>query len=239
MNRSHILIVAIGALTPAAAASAGIVEFYGGDFDGRNAVGNYTLRNVSNVVVAEQKVYDDFTHSSTVSIAAVFGNFMTNAASRTATTGFAFEIRSGVSSGNGGTLVASGSASSGFSWTATGRSGFGFQEYRLDADIADLNLAAGTYHLNIRPLITSSAGVVLELSTTSGANGIGSPLNNRNAFLTYAGGSFAPMASVAGAYDFSQGVTLVPLPAALAAGLPALLGIGLLAARRRRTAAGL
>ena len=242
MNRSRILFVTAGiaaTIAPAAVACADIVEFYGGDFDGRDAVGNYTVTNASNVLVTDQRVYDDFAHSSTLSIAALFGNFLTNDAARTATAGYAFEIRSGVSSGNGGTLVASGSSSSGFSWTATGRTGFWLQEYRFDANIPDLNLAAGTYHLNIRPLITAPAGVNMFLSTTSGANGVGSPLNNSNAFLTYAGGSFALMADVFGAYDFSQGVTLVPLPAALAAGLPALLGIGVLAVRRRRLARGL
>ncbi|MDX2131347.1 MAG: hypothetical protein SFY69_04770 [Planctomycetota bacterium] len=230
--RVHTITAAALGWTVASAALAGPIVFYGGDFDRRNAVGNYTVSNNSGTVTADQRVFDDFAMPTSTSVEALFGNFLSN---RTPT-GYAFEIRSGVSSGNGGTIVASGTATTGFTWVATGRSAFGLTEYTLRADVANFFLAAGTYHLNIRPLITTNQSFEVYLSSTSGTNGVGSPLNNVNAFVK--GGptnlNFTPIQNTGlGFLDFSQGVEVVPLPGAAAMAGACL---GLLAVRRRRRA---
>ena len=79
-------------------------------------------------VTAQASVYDNFvvTNAAGWDIAAVFSDDLSN----TVITGASWEIRSGVSAGNGGTLVASGSTLTP-TITPTGRSGFGFTEYQV------------------------------------------------------------------------------------------------------------
>jgi hypothetical protein len=61
----------------------------------------------------------------------------------------AYDVRTGVSEGNGGTSVASGS--SGIQVMATGRNFAGLQEYTIAIQIHDLTLTPGEYWFNITP----------------------------------------------------------------------------------------
>jgi hypothetical protein len=149
-------------------------------------------------------------------------------------TGADWEIRTGISQGNAGTLIASGSTSAPVV-TPTGRSGFGYNEYMVE--VTGLNvflpmLPSGQhYWLNVTP-VGPGYGRSFN-TTTSGTNCVGGPCgNDQNAFFnsTYFGTYFTSTANVAQPYDFSNGVigSAVPEPATwalLTGGLGALLAV--------------
>lgn len=221
----------LGLLGVCGIAHAGNVQFYGGDADGRSG-----LADENGGIVNDAWVFDDFNWGGGT-VEALFGNYYTDTG---AINGMEFEIRSSVSAGNGGTLVAFGSTSA-FTWLDTGFDAFGLDLYRGDADVADFGLAAGTYHMAVRPVFTAQARAFL--ATTGGANSVGSPIGNGNSFFnsTFFAQNFADVSVVlTGApgeiYDFSQGVIgdrghVVPLPTT--AGLGAA-GLALVGLRRRR-----
>ena len=100
-------------------------------------------------------------------------------------TGATWEIRSGITPGNGGTLVASGMTVTP-TVTATGRSGFGFTEFQVKVSGLSVHLpqlpAGQFYWLNVTP-IGDLDGRSFD-SDTSGANAVGSPAgNDMNAFF--------------------------------------------------------
>jgi hypothetical protein len=68
------------------------------------------------------------------------------------------EIRTGVSEGNGGTLVASGTGN--INLQPTGRDPFGFVESTLAVKVTpQVTLTANTYWINVNPQCTNSANV--------------------------------------------------------------------------------
>jgi hypothetical protein len=203
--------------------------WYNGDFNGVNG-----LANERNTIIPQAAVYDNFTGptSGVWNVTAVFSDDLIS----TTVTGATWEIRTGVSEGNGGTLVASGSTATP-TVTATGRSGFGFTEYMVE--VTGLNvflpmLPTGQFYwLNVTP-VGNGSGRSFN-STTSGTNCVGTPCgNDQNAFFTstYLGVYFEGQPS-----DFSNGVigTVVPEPATIAL-LTCGVGALLIALRRRRGA---
>ena len=105
-----------------------------------------------------------------------------------------FEIRSGITEGDGGTLVQSGMGLTA-TYTATGEwqdyVGNDYDRYNILISDLDFSLADGTYWLMVRPVRIDPAGnaVFAFASTTSGANAIGIPAgNNGNSFLYAYGG---------------------------------------------------
>jgi hypothetical protein len=90
-----------------------------------------------------------------------------------------WEIRSGVSEGNGGTLIASGTGAT--SNQATGRADFGFIEYTNFVGGLNVNLDAGTYWMSVVPQDTGNANRSFN-SDTDGTNGIGSYTANNQYF---------------------------------------------------------
>jgi hypothetical protein len=206
--------------------------WYNGDFNNVNG-----LANERNTTVSQAAVYDDFNVTAPLgwNVAAVFSD---NLAS-TNFTGADWEIRTGLSYGNAGTLVASGTTNSPIV-TPTGRSGFGFTEYMVE--VTGLNvflpmLPSGQhYWLNVTP-VGNGTGSSFN-STTSGTNCVGTPCgNDQNAFFnsSYFGAFFHNTCNEGDqCYDYSNGVigTVVPEPATiplLACGVGALL----IALRRR------
>jgi hypothetical protein len=202
-------------------------SWYNGDFNGVNG-----LANEQNTTVSQASVYDDFIVSGPGwNVASVFSDNLAN----TVFTGASWEIRSGVSEGNGGTLVASGIVGlSNLIVTPTGRSGFGFTEYMVQVTGLNLYLAPGMYWLNVTPT-GNGTGRSFD-STTSGANCVGTPCgNDQNAFFnsTFFGTYFTSTANVGQPGDFSMGVIyLVPEPAMVAL-LTLGLGALLITLRRR------
>lgn len=225
------------ALLTLAVASQAQTVFYGGDFDGRNAL-------VSSRGTNSGYSYDDFSLNTLTNVSSLFGNFLLNGGAAGFTLTADYEIRSGMTAGNGGTLISSGT---GLTATriATGRTGFGLTEYQYTISGLNLNLSAGTYFMALRPVAVTGGGGTAYVSTTSGADvsttgdpnpaPTGAPLANGNSYFDSAtyGASFDPATSSnalgAGTWDFSYGVAAVPEPTTIAA-----LGFGAAALLRRR-----
>jgi hypothetical protein len=203
--------------------------WYNGDFNGVNG-----LANERNTIVSDAATYDDFDVGSSITVTGVYSRDLV-------TTGFSitgadWEIRSGLSGGNGGTLVASGFTPTPI-FTPTGRSAFNLPEYTVEVTGLNVNLASGIYWLMVRP-VDSGTGRSYN-STTTGANCVGMPCgNDGNSFFnsTFFGANFVGTSTQLGFNaDFSDGVigTVVPEPATVAL-LTCGVGALLIALRRRR-----
>jgi hypothetical protein len=177
--------------------------WYNGDFNGVNG-----LANEENTIVTQAAVYDDFevTDPSGWDVTSVYSNNLAN----TNVTGANWSIHQGISEGNGGTIVASGTTMTPVV-TPTGRSGFGYTEYTVEVTGLSVHLPFSTdpYWLNVTPIgdFTNRSFD----SSTSGANCTGTPCgNNQNAFFdsTYFGFVFASTGDpgIDQPYDFSMGV---------------------------------
>lgn len=210
------------------------VVFYGGDADGRNGL------IASTRVGDDGWSYDDFTLGSATNITGLFGNFLLSDGATSATA--SWQIRSGMSAGNPGTLIASGNNAA--TSTATGRTLFGDAEFQFMINGLNTVLGAGTYHMAVS--LDNTSGRVF-VNTTSGINEgpggdpnpppTGGPIANGNTFFT-SNQFFATAAPTttffgAGTWDFSYGVMgFVPEPSSfLALGLAL---TSLVALRRRK-----
>ena len=216
-----VLIVLVVVSLPATAD----VLFYGGDADGANG-----LASERNTLIPDAMVYDDFEVVVGWTVTGVFGNFLADFTAQQAY----YEIRSGVSVGNGGSLIASGTIN--VTQADTGLGYFGLDLYKIGGEIDPLSLAPGTYWFGMAPI--DNGGGRAYIATTSGANGVGSPLNNGNSFFnsSYFGANFDLASNQVGqGYDdFSYGLegTVVPEPGSMMAlGMGAL---GILPFLRRR-----
>jgi hypothetical protein len=223
MKRLLVLTMSIGA-----ALARGTVLFYGGDFDYRNA-GSCQEGGA----VSDSRVYDNFMLSSPATITDVFGDFLDSSAG--GGTSAYWDIRSGVSEGVGGTVVAGGFVSPA-TMRLFGRNYFGIAERRYDVAVSGVTLSANTmYWLTVAPDLSGLAGDTF-LTTTSGANGVGGPLGDGNSFWdsTTFNKNMTGTTNMlgAGTWDFSLGVngSPVPEPASLA-----ILGIGAIALIRRQS----
>jgi hypothetical protein len=205
--------------------------YYNGDFNGINGTANER-----NTLVTQAAVYEDFDVTAPVwDVTAIFSDDLEN----TVITGADWEIRTGLSQGNSGTLVASGTTNSPIV-TPTGRSGFGYTEYMVE--VTGLNvflpmLPLGQhYWLNVTPVGNGTGGSYN--SWTSGTNCVGTPCIGGNEFFNSSYfGVFFQDPFLEQEYGFSNGVigTVVPEPATVAlltCGLGALLIV--VRSRRRR-----
>ena len=145
-----------------------------------------------------------------------------------------YELRSGVSNGFGGTLLAGGEVGDEWEMWRNGFDAHGFLGYTLAADLPDINLPAGEYMLALSPIGDGTGRVFVQ--TTSGDNALGTPINDyRNWFHSnYFGSIYAENSQQAPGYSYGVGFCYPPAPSALA-----LLGIAALrfagpASRRRR-----
>jgi hypothetical protein len=177
--------------------------WYGGDFDGLNGILAMHGPN------GDADLYEDFDISpGGATVTRVFGVYVT--VSQETVTQAAYEIRSGVSSGNGGTLVAAGTTSA--SWNFQEFWGGSLSLYRATVSGLNIFLPEGRYWLSVSPLRNDG----LWLATTSGANGVGTPLHNGNSFWNSSdfGANFAPTSEILGegTWDFMYGVAGAPVP---------------------------
>jgi hypothetical protein len=196
--------------------------WYNGDFNGVNG-----LANERNTAVTQAAVYDDFNVTAPLgwNVTAVFSDNLMS----TTVTGADWEIRTGVSEGNGGALIASGTTNAPIvtlTWCH-----FGFCEYRVEVTGLNVHLNQGTYWLNVTP-VGNGTGRSFN-STTSGTHCVGTPCgNDQNAFFnsTYFGAYFTSTSNEGQPYDYSNGVigTVVPEPppwAMMAMGAVVLIGV--------------
>jgi hypothetical protein len=189
-----------GTPTPTPTCTPGAL-WYNGDFNGVNGLANEENTALGRGVFA--RVYDDFNVSSGPgwTVTSVFSDNLEN----TNVTGATWEIRQGVSEGNGGTLIASGMTMTPvvtFLWCH-----FGFCEYRIEVTGLNVSLVEGHYWLNVTP-IGDLTGRSFD-STTSGANCVGMPCgNNQNAFFdsNFFVANFTSTANEGEPYDYSMGV---------------------------------
>jgi hypothetical protein len=189
--------------------------FYSGDFDPNNPNAN-GLANETDAIVSGSPygsaTYQNFTLDTSATATGLFSN---NLSGLNPATGY-WEIRTGVSEGNGGTLVASGTGA--LTHTATGRSAFGFNEYRDEVDGLNLNLSGGTqYWMAVVPEDPNNANRSFN-SNTFGANSVGTyEADNQYWNSAFFGVNFTN-ANNGGVFPaFSQGVvgTTVPEPSSL------------------------
>jgi hypothetical protein len=204
--------------------------WYNGDFNGVNG-----FSNERNTTISQCGVYDNFTGPSSGTmwdVTAVFSDNLEN----TVITGADWEIRTGLSNGNGGSLVASGTTGVP-TVTPTGRSGFGFTEFMVEVTGLNIMLpalpAGQFYWLNVTPIGNGSGRSFISL--TSGMNCVGTPCgNDGNSFFnsTFFGAYFSGPGNV----DYSMGVigAVIPEPATVAL-LTCGVGALLIALRRRRS----
>jgi hypothetical protein len=231
---------------------AGTVYWYNGDSDGFatkiNEVGGSSGTGL---------IYDDFVvGSGGVNITGVFSNdLVLNIPSSGADTNApgvvtqaSWEIRSGVSAGNAGTLLDSGTASA--TQTATGltfNSG-AYAVYDIQITGLNVNLGPGTYWLAVAPDFGASTSYNSYIATTYGFNGVGTPkAQDGNSFWNDPGfgDDFVAAVTATGAdsadgtnnVDFSMGVdgtvATIPEPGTAGLGAGALFLLGLAAAARR------
>src|SRR5439155_4363046 len=172
--------------------------WYNGDFDNVDGLTN----EENTFATGFSHIYDDFNVNDPAGwdVDSVFSDNLASTNITSAT----WEIRQGVSAGNGGTLIASGMTVTPVV-TPTGRSGFGFTEFMVEVTGLSVHLAPGTYWLNVTPVDNLDGGRSFD-STTSGANCIGTPCGQGdNAFLdsTLFFANFEPVADFGGQFhDF-------------------------------------
>ncbi|AMV37641.1 hypothetical protein [Planctomyces sp. SH-PL62] len=215
-------------------ADAGNVLWYNGD---NPDIGGATVNEVA-PNIGSLNTYDDFivTDSAGWTIERIWSN---NQIKVTGVTEASWSIRTGVSPGNGGTIVASGTSAA--TQVATGRTGgvTGYLEYTIEVAGLSIYLDPGTYWLSVSPLVERDpagdfGGVYLAYnSATLGDNAVGTPPGTgddglfNSAFLSH---NFAAFGN-----NYSMGVAgvvggaSVPEPSAgwlLAIALPAVVGLG-------------
>jgi hypothetical protein len=210
------------------AASAQQTLWYNGDLFGQSA----TTNRVNSSGVGAH-AYDDFIvpESQVWNVTSVWSNdFFAALFGRPNVTQADWSIRSGMSEGNGGTVIAGGISP--ITFTRTGRNpNFLYQEWTVQVNNLNVTLAPGLYWLNVTPV----AGEAYN-SVTSGQNAIGLPPGNDGlAFL-----DLRPdfVFASRGSENFSLGAagTAVPEPHAIPilGALAASTAMFVLSRRRRR-----
>jgi len=188
--------------------------FYGGDFDSTNPSAN-GLANENDAIVGGNPygaaTYQNFTipAGQTWDIESLFTNNLSFLNPSSAY----YEIRSGVSEGNGGTLLLSGTATGGnFSQTPTGRSGFGYTEYTDNVSFSSVNFGPGMYWMAVVPNDPTNANRSFN-SNTFGANSVGTQTSDfqywNSAFF---GANFTNANHDGTFHTFSSGVDGVVTP---------------------------
>jgi hypothetical protein len=204
------LVLSLGVMAGPAAAG---TLWYNGDFDGSGlSVSNHhEYQNYGGNIYfqSDSHVYDDFVvPAGGWRVNAVWSN--NRFTSGVVVTGATWEIRSGLSVGNGGTVVASGSGTP--TLTNTGRGTGSYTEYQVLISGLNFHLKPGRYWLRVTPTINVGDAYSYN-SATSGLNAVGQPPGNNdnsywNLYEHIGNGSEYSQYFVEpyGAPDFSMGI---------------------------------
>jgi hypothetical protein len=206
--------------------------YYGGNpqFPGGYADQN----NLASTFPFTYHVYDDFQVTGAKwDINSFFENLGGDVPSDASIISATYEIRTGISSNNLGTLVASGTLPGTFAFQSA--SFDGFNSFGLQVDLpSPLELTAGTYWLSLTPNTNYPSGQLYLRDTLLGG-GIGSPGADNLAYF-YVPGTVPPNPSAI-AFDASIGIlgtAVVPEPA-MATNLGMLAACAMLLPRIRRS----
>ena len=203
--------------------------FYGGDFDPNNPNAN-GLANENDAIVGGNPygaaTYQNFIipNGQIWNVTALFSNDIMFLSPPSAY----WEIRSGVSEGNGGTLLASGTGSD--SYHLKGE----FEEYNNTVSGLNLNLPAGMYWFAVVPDAPNQQGRSFN-TNTFGLNSVGTQISDRQFFNSSFFGANFTNADNEGVFPtFSSGVlgTEVPEPSSILMLVSGLLGVGGVVRRR-------
>lgn len=223
--RSASLLALLGASLTATAQT----SFYGGDYDGNDAV-------ITEVSDTYKRVFDDFTVGERTGVQQIFGNFVGEFLAEDESTKMYYEIRRNVSDENGGELLYSGllDATTQYGGEVIDGGVTVFDEYfRVSANLGqDVILETGTYFLGL------AIAPYTYLLTTSHENASGGYLDNDVSYFDSVNYGRPPFESLAqtgnqGATDFSMGLIGRPAPVPEPATMLAL-GAGVLTLVRRR-----
>ena len=148
------------------------VLYYGGDCDHRNG-----LTNEFNTFIADAQTYDNFTvpDGQTWKITGMFSHDYLNF---TGVSGANWEIRQGITDGDGGTLIASGTADPA-TQTPDGCNDFGLTGYEIRVFPSlppAIRLPAGTYYVNVTPIGPGPGNgnrAFIETTTSGGPTQVG------------------------------------------------------------------
>jgi hypothetical protein len=184
-----------------------------------NSLADNGFANENTLLVPDTQDWGAFTvpAGQTWTVDGAFINTITDGYNGLDPSNSSWSINSGVSEGNGGSVVASGtSTASGTQFTPTGRFPFGFTEYTLKVHIVPaVTLSAGTYWLNITPQCTDSGNGDCDIAQyfwddTFGLNNYGSlpPANDSFFNSSYFGFDYANLCEVSstGCQVFSFGI---------------------------------
>jgi hypothetical protein len=249
-NLGGLLIVWAVSCAPTAHAA---TLWYNGDLDNRDAFTNQTATVSTGV---DSLVYDDFIvpAGQKWTITSAWSNDVKNPFFTIANpTSVAWQIRSGMSAGNGGTVVASGTATGSSNigvvtnGTSTVFAPFSATQYTITAKNLSVVLNPGTYYLSVAPVTTGATDGAWNISSTSGLNAIGTPPGNDNNSYDNSvayGNNYTPMSTLEAPlgegpnWDYSMGVAgtfvVTPEPSSMVMMLAASFGLPALGFGRRK-----
>ena len=202
-------------------AHADYILFYGGDFEVNNPNAN-ALANENDAIVSGNP-YGAATYQNFVipdghvwNIQSLFTN---NLSDLTPTSGY-WELRTGVSEGNGGTLLASGTGTgANFTWTPTCCNGLNYDSYQAHVTGMSVNLGPGMYWESVVPQAPDQNGRSFNMNTFTRPNGIGTQVNDQQYFDSAFFGTNFTNANNEGVFQtFSSGIDgydNVPEPSSL------------------------
>src|SRR5215467_4692828 len=193
---------------------------YGGDFDANDPNAN-DLDNEAYLFIPDAEVWAPVVVKAgmTVKVTGIFGNFLTTVDSTVDPVSTPWGIRAHVSNGNGGNLGPNGNFD--VTVTATGRNGFGLNEYtilgKLSKPITLQGFSTGaTYYVNIQPQCTNTSNnsclsgqrYFMSNSESSRPNHGGLPTPNDHSFFnsSYFGYNFGPAQNLGTFDNFSWGM---------------------------------
>jgi hypothetical protein len=181
-------------------------NFYGGDFDGRNG-----LADENNTTVSDAKVFDDIHFRGAWDNACVFGRYLMTTATAAVDVTILGPGEAQAGQVNGGLPVAYAATNVPVTSVApTGFSGFGYTEYQVTSCLISIPPLQGHYYLSVQPVGDGTGRAFM--STTSGANGRGSPIANGDSWFSssYFGITFGKASDQlgSGTWDFSQGLCI-------------------------------